>query len=49
MKYSLEVYTGDVSGAGTDANVCVQLSGDRGESTAFILDKSGKDDFERAT
>ncbi len=49
MKYSLTVFTGDVSGAGTDSDVFVKLSGSKGQSSAKYLDKSGSDDFERAS
>lgn len=48
-KYTINVYTGDVSGAGTDANVFMALFGDKGDSGERKLHKSDtyKDKFER--
>lgn len=37
MAYQLDIYTGDRSGAGTDANVSVVLKGERGETPAVVL------------
>ena len=45
-KYKVTVYTGDVRGAGTDANVFCTLFGDFGESGEHKLDTS-KNNFER--
>jgi len=46
----VNVYTGDVSGAGTDANVFMILFGDKGDSGERKLHKSDTytDKFERA-
>ena len=46
----MNVYTGDVSGAGTDANVFCTIFGDKGDSGERKLHKSEtyKDKFERA-
>ena len=46
MPYQLSVHTGDVSGAGTDANVFVVLYGDQGKSDTYWL-RSKTDNFER--
>ena len=43
------MYTGDVIGAGTDADVSVQLFGSSGDSGTQQLDKEGDDDFEQGT
>lgn len=46
VPYQLSVHTGDVSGAGTDANVFVVLYGERGKSdTCWLRNKT--DNFER--
>lgn len=47
--YTVNVYTGDVSGAGTDANVFLIIFGDKGDSGERKLHKSEtyKDKFER--
>ena len=49
-KYTVNVYTGDVSGAGTDANVFCTIFGDKGDSGERKLHKSEtySDKFERA-
>lgn len=48
-QYNLIIKTGDVSGAGTDANVQVSLAGQGNlQSQWFDLDKSWYNDFERA-
>ena len=49
-KYTVNVYTGDVSGAGTDANVFCTIFGDKGDSGERKLHKSETytDKFERA-
>ena len=48
-KYVVEVFTGDISGAGTDANVFLNIFGDRGDTGERKLHKSetNKDKFER--
>lgn len=47
--YVVEVFTGDVSGGGTDANVFITIFGDKGDSGERKLHKSetNKDKFER--
>ncbi len=37
MAYQLDIYTGDRSGAGTDANVSVVLKGERGDTPAVVI------------
>ncbi|MFI1162462.1 PLAT/LH2 domain-containing protein [Streptomyces sp. NPDC020801] len=44
--YRITVHTGDVDGAGTDANVYITIYGSNGSSDELQLD-SGRDDFER--
>ncbi|MER5890656.1 PLAT/LH2 domain-containing protein [Streptomyces sp. NPDC001941] len=46
--YQISVFTGNVNGAGTDANVFLTLYGSRGSSDELQLDSEG-DDFERAS
>lgn len=46
VPYEIEVHTGDVRGAGTDANVFVVLYGKEGKSEEFWL-RSKTDNFER--
>ncbi|XP_076450682.1 LOW QUALITY PROTEIN: lipoxygenase homology domain-containing protein 1-like [Babylonia areolata] len=48
-QYTVEVFTGDVSGAGTDANVFIIIFGDKGDSGERKLHQSetNKDKFER--
>ena len=48
-QYVVNVYTGDVSSAGTDANVFITVVGDRGDSGERKLHKSetNRDKFER--
>jgi hypothetical protein len=41
------IQTGRRDGAGTDANIYIQLRGTRGDSRDFLLDKPNYDDFER--
>ena len=42
--------TSDISGAGTDANVFLIMTGEDGSDTGKImLDKKGRNDFERAS
>jgi hypothetical protein len=47
--YNVKIKTGDKRGAGTNANVRIQLIGELGETdkNGYLLDKSGYDDFER--
>ena len=49
-KYQVEVFTGDVRGAGTDANVFINLFGEYGDSGEKQLFKSetNLDKFERS-
>ena len=48
-KYNVNVYTGDVRGGGTDANVFLTMFGDKGDSGERKLHQSEthKDKFER--
>ena len=46
-KYKILVYTGDKKGAGTDANVSIQLFGSVADSGIKMLDARFKNDFER--
>jgi hypothetical protein len=45
-QYYASIQSGRRSGAGTDANIYIQLRGTRGTSREFLLDKPGYDDFE---
>ncbi|WP_428957315.1 PLAT/LH2 domain-containing protein [Streptomyces sp. cg35] len=45
--YTIDVFTGSRSGAGTDANVYITLHGSKGSSTELQLDNDGEDNFER--
>ncbi len=45
-KYKVTVYTGDKRGAGTDANVTINIFGENGNSGERKLDNS-KNNFER--
>ncbi|KAG1672531.1 hypothetical protein FOA52_002840, partial [Chlamydomonas sp. UWO 241] len=47
IRYTVTVYTSDIRGAGTDANVDVMMYGDKRNSPLLRLDNS-KDNFERA-
>jgi hypothetical protein len=47
-KYKVRVWTGDIDGAGTDANVFINLIGKDGESGKLKLDNVLRDDFRRA-
>lgn len=47
MQYEIKVYTGDVSGAGTDANVLINLFGENGDTGKRPLSKKLRDLFER--
>jgi hypothetical protein len=46
LTYNVTTYTGDVSGAGTDANVYVTLKGSLKDSREFVIDNSSNN-FER--
>ena len=45
-KYKVSVYTGNKSGAGTDADVYITLFGENGDSGEKIIDDN-KNNFER--
>ncbi len=51
--YEVSVMTGDISGAGTDANVYVVLFGDKGETGQFyhnvLLTSCGSTDYPEKT
>ncbi|KAA0913342.1 PLAT/LH2 domain-containing protein [Streptomyces apricus] len=47
-EYRIQVITGKVEGAGTDANVFLTIYGSAGSSEELQLE-SGRDDFERAS
>lgn len=47
MKYQIVVYTGDVFGAGTNANVYLTIYGANGDSGKRVLEQSWRDLFER--
>lgn len=47
LKYQIYVHTGDVSGAGTDANVSIILYGTLGDTGTRALKQKGKNLFER--
>ena len=47
IPYEVTVYTGDVRGAGTNANVFVVMYGENGKSDRFDL-RNKSDNFERA-
>ena len=46
LQYEVVVYTSDVRGAGTDANVAIELHGDKEHTAPFKLESSAND-FER--
>ncbi|GIL93968.1 hypothetical protein Vretimale_245, partial [Volvox reticuliferus] len=46
-QYRVSVTTSNIRGAGTDANVFIQMFGDEGETGRIKLDNPGKNDFER--
>lgn len=46
MTYKIEVFTGDRFGAGTDAEVSIELIGETGKSGLRVLDNAN-DNFER--
>ncbi|EDO44989.1 predicted protein, partial [Nematostella vectensis] len=46
--YKVDILTGDVYGAGTDANVLITIYGEDGDSGQQLLDNSGNN-FERGT
>lgn len=45
--YRVTVRTGDVSGAGTDANIFITINGTKGSISNRALDTAGHNDFER--
>ncbi|MCX6089933.1 MAG: PLAT/LH2 domain-containing protein [Candidatus Atribacteria bacterium] len=45
--YTISIETGGAEGAGTDADVFIQLTGERGTSDDISLDNPNVDDFER--
>ena len=47
--YTVEVFTGDIKGGGTDANVFISIFGDKGDSGERALRNSetNRDKFER--
>ncbi len=47
IKYKIIVHTGDVSGAGTDANVSIILYGTLGDTGTRALKQKGRNLFER--
>lgn len=47
IKYEVIVYTGDVSGAGTNANVFITLFGEHGDSGKRPLKQSFRNLFEK--
>jgi len=47
VTYKIEVKTGDRRGAGTDANVFIEMYGDKGKSGPHNLSAKGKNAFER--
>ena len=47
LEYEFTVFTGDVSGAGTDSKVSMTLFGHKEDSGVLSFDKQGEDDFER--
>ncbi|EDO44990.1 predicted protein, partial [Nematostella vectensis] len=46
-QYTIHIFTGDVWGAGTDANVLVTLYGTKGDSGEHKLDNEGENNFEQ--
>lgn len=48
LDYRVEVYTGDESGAGTDANVYLQICGQRGDTgkRKLLVSETEGDKFE---
>ena len=49
VQYDVRVYTADVRGSGTDANVYITLYGENGDTGKRELKKKFKDLFERGT
>ena len=47
VPYQVDVFTGDVVGAGTDANIFIQIFGQNGDSGRQVLNDETKDGFER--
>jgi len=48
IPYEVTVWTGDVRGAGTDANVILQMYGELGKTEEYNL-RNRTDNFEQAT
>ena len=48
IPYCITLWTGDKSGAGTDANVFIQIYGDLGKSEEIQL-RNNSDNFERGS
>ena len=46
-RYHVQVETGRIDKAGTDANIQIKLYGDKGETIKHLLDKDNYDDFEK--
>ncbi|KAG2501257.1 hypothetical protein HYH03_001064 [Edaphochlamys debaryana] len=46
-QYRVSITTSDIRGAGTDANVFIQMFGEEAETGKINLDNPGKNDFER--
>ena len=49
IPYEVTVYTGDRSGAGTDANVFIQMYGNNGKKTEQVYLENRSDTFERGS
>eukprot|EP01051_Picozoa_sp_SAG22_P003134 SAG22_NODE_149_length_17456_cov_5.058363_9_plen_444_part_00 len=47
IPYEIDVYTGDLAGAGTDANVFIQIFSEMGDTGKKVLNDETKDGFER--
>ena len=46
-KYKIRTHTGDVRGAGTDANVYITIFGDKGDTGQHKLSNKWKNNFQR--
>lgn len=47
--YTIHIYTGNVWGAGTDANVHVTIYGTKGDSEEYRFENKGSSTFEGAS
>ena len=47
VKYEVSIHTGDVDGAGTDANVCITIYGVNGNTGKRPLKQQARNLFER--